>query len=98
MKDVTGAVPPGLDAVMQVMSRTCGMDVSPYDQSFLAKTLERRLEATSIRTAAEYLEYLAENADEALEEISMTKGKLYDADAVDACLRLFKEQGFKFEE
>jgi len=35
--------------------------------------------------------------DKALEEISENKGKLYDANAVDACLRLFKEQKFKFE-
>lgn len=35
--------------------------------------------------------------DKALEEITTNKGKLYDADVVDACLRLFKEKGFKFE-
>ncbi len=32
-----------------------------------------------------------------LEEISQNKGILYDPDVVDACLRLFKEKGFKFE-
>jgi putative nucleotidyltransferase with HDIG domain len=36
--------------------------------------------------------------DSALEEISKNKGKLYDKDVVDACLKLFKEEGFKFEE
>jgi HD-GYP domain-containing protein (c-di-GMP phosphodiesterase class II) len=30
----------------------------------------------------------------ALEEISSKKGLLYDAEVVDACLRLFAEQGF----
>ena len=35
--------------------------------------------------------------DEALKEISENKGKLYDVDAVDACLKLFTEKGFKFE-
>ncbi len=35
--------------------------------------------------------------EQALEEISQLKGSLYDADVVDACLRLFKEKGFKFE-
>jgi len=35
--------------------------------------------------------------DKALEEISQNKGTLYDADAVDACLRLFVEKAFKFE-
>lgn len=32
----------------------------------------------------------------ALEEISRNKGVLYDAGAVDACLRLFEEKGFTF--
>jgi len=32
-----------------------------------------------------------------LEEISKNRGILYDPDAVDACLRLFNEKGFKFE-
>jgi PAS domain S-box-containing protein/putative nucleotidyltransferase with HDIG domain len=35
--------------------------------------------------------------DKALEEISMNKGKLYDPEAVDACIKLFKEDGFKFK-
>jgi HD-GYP domain-containing protein (c-di-GMP phosphodiesterase class II) len=35
--------------------------------------------------------------DKALKEISMNKGKLYASDVVDACIKLFKEDGFKFE-
>jgi HD-GYP domain-containing protein (c-di-GMP phosphodiesterase class II) len=35
--------------------------------------------------------------DKALEEISQSKGILYDPEVVDACLKLFKEKGFKFE-
>jgi len=35
--------------------------------------------------------------DAALEEITQNKGILYDPEAVDVCLRLFKEKGFKFE-
>ncbi|MDD3847547.1 MAG: response regulator [Syntrophorhabdaceae bacterium] len=35
--------------------------------------------------------------DAALEEIEKNKGILYDADAVDACLRLFREKGFEFQ-
>jgi hypothetical protein len=31
----------------------------------------------------------------ALEEIGSHRGMLYDADAVDACLRLFSRKGFK---
>lgn len=35
--------------------------------------------------------------DKALEEIEKNKGTLYDADVVDACLKLFREKGFKLE-
>jgi PAS domain S-box-containing protein len=35
--------------------------------------------------------------DQALEEITKNKGKLYDPEVVDACWKLFKEKGFKFE-
>ena len=35
--------------------------------------------------------------DQALEEISNNKGVLYDPDVVDTCVRLFREQGYKFE-
>jgi len=35
--------------------------------------------------------------EKALEEISQNKGTLYDPEAVDTCLKLFKEKGFKFE-
>ena len=33
----------------------------------------------------------------ALEELTKNRGRFYDADAVDACVRLFREKGFKFE-
>jgi PAS domain S-box-containing protein len=36
--------------------------------------------------------------DLALEEISRNKGIAYDADAVDACLKLFREKGYKLVE
>jgi len=35
---------------------------------------------------------------EALAEIELRKGELYDANAADACLRLFREKNFRFEE
>ncbi|HZK40068.1 MAG TPA: HD-GYP domain-containing protein [Atribacterota bacterium] len=34
--------------------------------------------------------------DKALEEISQNRGILYDPEVVDACLKLFKDKGFKF--
>jgi HD-GYP domain-containing protein (c-di-GMP phosphodiesterase class II) len=36
--------------------------------------------------------------DAALEEIEKNKGKLYDPDVVDACIELFRIDGFSFEE
>jgi HD-GYP domain-containing protein (c-di-GMP phosphodiesterase class II) len=36
--------------------------------------------------------------DVALAEIEEQKGVLYDPDAVDACVRLFREKGFKLDE
>jgi HD-GYP domain-containing protein (c-di-GMP phosphodiesterase class II) len=36
--------------------------------------------------------------DKALEEISKGQGKLYDTAVVDACLKLFQKEGFKFTE
>ncbi|MCK4309444.1 MAG: hypothetical protein KAW42_05675, partial [Candidatus Atribacteria bacterium] len=35
--------------------------------------------------------------DVALNEINKNKGIFYDTEVVDACLKLFKEKGFKFE-
>lgn len=35
--------------------------------------------------------------EKALEEVSSKKGLLYDADVVDACVKLFKEKGFAFK-
>ena len=35
--------------------------------------------------------------DKALEEISKNRGILYDPDAVDACLKLFKEKNFQYQ-
>jgi len=39
----------------------------------------------------------AKGVDKALEEITKNRGILYDPKVVDACLKLFKEKGFKFK-
>ncbi len=39
----------------------------------------------------------AQGKSEALGEISRCRGTLYDADVVDACLKLFREGGFQFD-
>lgn len=36
--------------------------------------------------------------DQALEEIEKNKGKLYDPDVADACVKLFREKGFSFSD
>jgi HD-GYP domain-containing protein (c-di-GMP phosphodiesterase class II) len=35
--------------------------------------------------------------DKALEEIIQNRGIFYDPEVVDACLKLFKEESFKFQ-
>jgi len=51
--------------VIQAMSRLHGMDISRYDESFLSKSLEKRLAATSCPTVADYCEYLSRHDGEA---------------------------------
>jgi HD-GYP domain-containing protein (c-di-GMP phosphodiesterase class II) len=35
--------------------------------------------------------------DKALEEITAQRAVVYDSEAVDACLKLFREKGFEFD-
>ncbi len=61
---------------------------------------------TRILTVADVVEAMASHRpyraslgiDKALEEISNNKGKSYDPDVVNACVRLFTQKGFKLEE
>ena len=54
--------------------------------------------ADTIEAMASHRPYRpAVGLDKALEEISVNRGILYDSDAVDACLRLFREKGFTLE-
>jgi PAS domain S-box-containing protein len=58
-----------------------------------------------ILSVADVVESMASNRpyrpslgiEAAMEEIEKNKGTLYDADAVDVCLRLFREKGFQLE-
>jgi len=62
------------------------------------------LEESKILTVADVVEAIASHrpyrpslgTDVALDEIAKNRGALYDANAVDACLRLFKEERFSF--
>jgi chemotaxis protein methyltransferase CheR len=54
-----------LEEVVRLISQTLERDVSLYDESFLLKSLEKRLQKTSKETPAPYLRYLSENRAEA---------------------------------
>jgi HD-GYP domain-containing protein (c-di-GMP phosphodiesterase class II) len=62
--------------------------------------MEARILAVAdvVEAMASYRPYRpAIGVEAALNEIEKNKGTLYDADAVDACLRLFQEKGFQLE-
>jgi len=54
-----------LEDIMRLMQKTYGKDIYPFEESFLQKTLEKRLSSTSIHNLAAYAEYLFENSAEA---------------------------------
>lgn len=78
------------------------IDGSGYPRGLKGKNI--LLEA-KILSVADVVEAIASHrpyrpalgVDVALEEISKNKGRLYDPNVVDACLKLFNEKGFKFE-
>jgi len=54
-----------LEDITRVMQRTYGRDIYPFEESFLLKTLEKRLSQVSINGFTDYSEYLSENNTEA---------------------------------
>ena len=87
---------PLADFVLQHHER---MNGSGYPQGLKGDDilLEARIMAVAdvVEAIASYRPYRpALGIDLALEEISGNKGILYDADAVDACLKLFQEKGY----
>jgi len=78
------------------------IDSSGYPSGLPAKDilLEARIlgVADVIEAMASHRPYRpALGIDKALEEISQKRGRLYDPEVVDACLKLFAEKGFKFK-
>jgi putative nucleotidyltransferase with HDIG domain len=77
------------------------MNGSGYPKGLAAGDI--RLEAR-ILAVADVVEAMASHrpyrealgVEPALEEIKLQRGKLYDADVVDACIRLFREKAFAF--
>jgi PAS domain S-box-containing protein/putative nucleotidyltransferase with HDIG domain len=78
------------------------LDGSGYPRRLEAKDI---IKEAKIMAVADVVEAMATHRpyrpalgiDKALEEISQHKGMLYDAEVVEACIRLFKEKGFDFE-
>jgi chemotaxis protein methyltransferase CheR len=54
-----------LDAIIEVMCRVHCRDISLYDEAFLAKSADKRMAATGIRTLAAYGEALSDDHTEA---------------------------------
>ena len=78
------------------------MDGSGYPRQLKGKDIiiEARILAVAdvVEAMASHRPYRAAiGIDAALEEIAKNKGHLYDPDAVDACLKLFREKGFQLE-
>ena len=77
------------------------MNGSGYPQGLLAEQILREARVLAVADVVEAMmshrPYRpALGIDSALEEISKNREVLYDPDAVDACLRLFREKGFVF--
>jgi HD-GYP domain-containing protein (c-di-GMP phosphodiesterase class II) len=97
LKDV-GLPYPVAEVVLQHHER---LDGSGYPQGLKN---DRILLESQIICIADVVEAMASHRpyrpalgiDVALEEIEKNKGILYDAEAVETCLRLFKEKGFIF--
>jgi PAS domain S-box-containing protein/putative nucleotidyltransferase with HDIG domain len=78
------------------------LDGSGYPNGLKGEAISREARALAVADVVEAMSSHrpyrpALGTDKALEEISKNKGTLYDADVVDACLKLFQERGFKFE-
>ncbi|MEE9514817.1 MAG: HD domain-containing phosphohydrolase, partial [Candidatus Brocadiales bacterium] len=90
---------PVADMVLQHQER---MDGSGYPQGLSG---EKILLESRILGVADVVEAMASHRpyrpalgiDAALEEISKKKGIFYDPDVVNACIKLFREKGFKLE-
>jgi chemotaxis methyl-accepting protein methylase len=69
-----------LPGIIEVMRQTRGRDVGCHDESFLARTVAKRMAATACRTTANYSSYLSENLAEAeklLEALSVTFSEFF---------------------
>jgi len=89
---------PIADIIVQHHER---MDGSGYPQGLAGEDIliEARIIGVSdvVETMSSHRPYRPSmGIDKALQEIILNRGTLYDARVVDACLHIFKEQGFEF--
>jgi PAS domain S-box-containing protein/putative nucleotidyltransferase with HDIG domain len=91
---------PVADIVLQHHER---MDGSGYPQGLSEKSILREARILAVADVVEamssYRPYRpALGIEQAIEEITAHKGTLYDAEVVEACVRLFLYRGFRFEQ
>jgi len=55
-----------LDEILSYVYRESGEDISKYDETFLLKSIEKRLAVTGVNSLREYLLFLGSNRDECL--------------------------------
>ncbi len=89
---------PIADVIVQHHER---MDGSGYPQGLVGEDIliEARIIGVCdvVETMSSHRPYRPSmGIDKALQEIILNKGTLYDSRVVDACLHIFKEQGFEF--
>ena len=90
------------DIARMVLQHHEKMDGSGYPQGLSGEDIlpEARIlgVADVVEAMASHRPYRAAlGIDKALEEISINRGKLYDVEVVNACLRVFKDKKFKFK-
>jgi HD-GYP domain-containing protein (c-di-GMP phosphodiesterase class II) len=78
------------------------LDGSGYPKGLQGKAILREgkilMVADVVEAMASYRPYrLALGIEAALEEIEKNAGVLYDPEAVEVCLKLFREKGYSFE-
>lgn len=79
------------------------MDGSGYPQGLRGSDILMEARIISVADTVEAMSFhrpyrAAKGIDAALDEVTANRGRFYDLEAVDACLRLFKEKEFTFED
>ena len=89
---------PSLDELARRGELGCARTIPPGKEpgSDIANLAIMGYDPVRYHTGRAPLEAAALGVDQALREIETGRGRTYDPAVVDACLRLFREKGFKF--